>query len=435
MPRLAHALLPPAAPVAESQSRTVLVIGAGIIGVCTALWLLRLGHKVKIVDYQPPAKDNSYELACSYGNACSIAHHACIPVATPGIAFKVPGMLLDPNGPLTIRWQHLLRIAPWIFDFLRASSASEVERIATTLSALLRFADDAYAPLIADSDTGKLLRHTGCLYLYRSERAFEACRGEMALRARHHVSMDVLSPEQVRQLEPKLQPLYARGVLFNDAYSIDSPHKFVLGLAAAIRSRGGEFIQGEAGNIVSKERGVEVDVNGKTHSAERVIVAGGAWSRQLTRALRERIPLDAERGYHVFFSQAGGLLSRPVCYPQHGFYMTPVDGGIRAAGTVEFGSFERRINAARTRKIAAVANTLLPDLGPVASEWLGFRPSMPDSLPVIGPSLHDPRIIHAFGHGHIGMTLGGITGRIVADLVSDRAPPLDLTPLRADRFA
>ena len=434
MSRTAHQKLPVSSPVSGQDARNVIVIGAGIIGLCSALWLLRQGHRVTIVDPAPPREGGSYEQACSFGNACTIAHHACLPVAMPGIGLKVPGMLLDPEGPLTIRWQHLWRMAPWIFQFLRSSTASEVERITSVLSGLLSYADDAYAPLFADANAAHLLRHDGCLYLYKNEKEFRATRVEAALREKHHVHMEVLGRDQIRQLEPNLLPLYERGVLFKDSYTVDSPRDLAFALADAVWRFGGSLIQGEAEQLLSCDDNVKTVVNGTALPADYVVVAGGAWSRKFIKSMQENVPLDTERGYHVFFPKPERHISRPVCYAQHGFYLTPVNGGIRAAGTVEFGSFERRINAVRTKKIASVAHSLIQGLGDPTSEWLGFRPSMPDSLPVIGPSGKDKRILYAFGHGHIGMTLGGITGRIIADLVSGRKPALDISPLRANRF-
>ncbi len=434
MSRTAHQKLPVSSPVSGHDARSVIVIGAGIIGLCSALWLLRQGHRVTVIDPAPPLDGHSYEQSCSFGNACTIAHHACLPVAMPGIGLKVPGMLLDPEGPLTIQWQHLGRMAPWIFRFLKASTVSEVERIASVLSTLLRYADDAYAPLFADANAASLLRHNGCLYLYKSEQEFRATRAEAALREKHHINMEVLGKDEIRQLEPNLVPLYEHGVLFKDSYTIDSPRDLAFALAGAIQRGGGRFIQGEAEQLLSADSNVSTMVNGSALSADYLVVAGGAWSRKFVKSMQENVPLDTERGYHVFFPKPERHISRPVCYAQHGFYLTPVSGGIRAAGTVEFGNFERRINTVRTRKIASVARTLIEGLGDPASEWLGFRPSMPDSLPVIGPSVKDKRILYAFGHGHIGMTLGGITGRIIADLVSGKRPTFDISPLRADRF-
>jgi glycine/D-amino acid oxidase-like deaminating enzyme len=430
----AHAPLPAATPVQQHEAKHVIVIGAGIIGLCSALWLQRLGHRVSIVDPLPPAPDTSYEHACSYGNACTIAHHGCVPVATPGIAWRVPGMLLNPSGPLAISWRYLPRLMPWVLQFLRASSATEVERIAGVLGGLLRYTNDAYAPLIADANASSLLRHDGCLYLYKTDKEFRLAQREVELRRRNHVAMDVLDTDAIRDLEPQLAPLYRHGVLFKDAYTLDSPHRFVLALADAIRARGGQFIRAEANGLTPGAAGVSVATGTAVYHADTVVVACGAWSRKMTTQMGDRVPLDTERGYHLFFADAGNLLRRPVCYAEHGFYMTPVAGGVRAAGTVEFGGLHRTINPVRTQAISRAAKRLLPSLGEPASEWLGFRPSMPDSLPVIGPSPHDRRVVYAFGHGHLGLTLGGITGRLVADIVSGRPSSLDLSALRPNRF-
>lgn len=422
------------APVPASELKQVVVIGAGIVGLCSALWLLRIGHRVTIIDRMPPAPGQDFGSACSYVNATTIALHGCVPVATPGIAWRVPGLLLDPQGPLAICWQYLPRLMPWLVHFLRASTTGEVERIAGVLSQLLLLADACYAPLLEEAGATGLLRRNGCLYLYKTPQKFKAAQAEFDLRQRHQVSMDVLNEAQIRALEPRLAPLYYRGVLFKDAYTIDGPHQLVLQLAAAIRARGGEFVQGEAEHLIPGAGGVEVAVGEKRYRADRVVVAGGAWSKKLARQLGDKVLLDTERGYNVFFGEAKDVLSRPVCYPEHGFYMVPVMGGLRAAGTVELGGTQRPPNMARAARIASVAKSLLPELRAPSTQGMGYRPSMPDSMPVIGTSPSDARVIHAFGHGHLGLTMGAVTGCLVADLVSGHAPLIDVSPLRPDRF-
>ncbi|MDQ0470563.1 NAD(P)/FAD-dependent oxidoreductase [Labrys wisconsinensis] len=423
-----------AAPVPEGERRRVAVIGAGLVGLASALWLARLGHHVTVVDRAPPEPGGSYRQACSYGNACTVAPHGVVPVATPGIAWRVPGMVLNPAGPLAIVWRYLPHLAPWLRAFLAASRPAEVERIAGTLAGLLRHADAAYRPLVEEAGARHLERHAGCLYLYRSDAAFAAAEADNRLRERHGVALERLDAVAIRALEPRLAPLYRRGVLYPDAYTFDSPQVLAVAFAAAIRKRGGAIVRAEVRDLRCEGEGVRVGTDGTALRAERLVIAAGAHSRALVRQLGEDVLLDTERGYHVLFPEAGHLLGRPVCYPEHGFYMTPMADGLRAAGTVELGGLAVPARPVRTRMIRQTVAELLPQAGAPGAEWMGFRPSMPDSLPVVARSARHPAVTYAFGHGHLGLTLAGITGRLVADLVSERPPVLPLATLRHDRF-
>lgn len=422
-------------PLPETERRHVLVIGAGLVGLASALWLQNAGHRVTIIDRGPPVGDAPYEQACSYGNACTVAPHSVVPVATPGIAWRVPGMLLNPLGPLAIIWRYLPYLAPWLRAFLASSGTAEVERIASVLSGLLANADNAWRPLVEEAGARPLERRNGCLYLYKSEAQFQAVDSAMRFRERHGVALERLDSSVIRDLEPNLAPLYHRGVLFGDAYTFSSPRLLAFALAKAIIKRGGTFVSGEATGLEATEAGLRVWVAGIEMHANHTVIAGGAWSRALAGQIGDDILLDTERGYHVLFPSAGALLTRPVCYPEHGFYMTPMADGLRAAGTVELGGLSAPPNQGRTAAIRKGVQTLLPGAGEGTREWLGFRPSMPDSLPVIGNSPTSPNVTYAFGHGHLGLTLAGITGRLVVDLVSKRKPAIDLSPLRSDRFS
>lgn len=417
-----------------AQRNSVIIVGAGMVGLCTALWLQRAGHRVIVIDRRPPGHNKPYDHAASYGNACTIAVQACLPVATPGIAKQVPGMLLDPEGFLTINWRYLPRLFPWLISFLRASRTTEVERIAVILAQLLSRATEGYMPLIEEARLSDLLRYGGCLYLYKTEEKYRAGQEHMELRRRLGVAMEDIDAAGVRELEPNLAPLYRRGVLYKDAYMFDSPHRVAIGLADAIRARGGRFVEGEGDNVHIRPDGIEIRGGDEKLTADYIVVAGGAWSKKITKQVGDRVPLETERGYHVMFPEAAGLLNRPVCYAEHGFYMTPLSDGLRCAGTVELAGLDAPPNPVRTRAIVQSARKLVPQLGSAGKEWLGFRPSLPDSLPVIGPSPRSPRVIYAFGHGHIGLTLAGITGKLVSELVSGQAPSVDLAPLRANRF-
>lgn len=426
--------LPDLAPLPENRRKHVAVIGAGFIGLCSALWLQRAGHHVTLIDREPPLEGASYRQACSYGNACTVAPHGVVPVATPGIVWQVPGMLLNPLGPLAIRWRYLPQLASWLLAFLASSRKAEVERISAVLASLLDHADSAWRPLLAQAQAEDLRRDNGCLYLYKTEAQYRAAAFDNDLRERHGVGIDRLGKAEIRDLEPNLAPLYERGVLFRDAYTFSSPRELAFALATAIMARGGQFVRNEVEHIETGQSSVTLHLSGARQTADHCLVAAGAHSRRFTRQLGDRVLLDTERGYHVLFPQAGALLTRPVCYPEHGFYMTPMADGLRAVGTVEFGGLKAPLNPKRTATIRKGVAQLLPNAGEGTDEWLGFRPSMPDSLPVIGHSTMSDRITYAFGHGHLGLTLGSITGYLVAQIASDRPPILDLTPLRPGRF-
>lgn len=421
--------------VPETERRQVLVVGAGLVGLCSALWLQRLGHRVTLIDREPPLGGAGWQQACSYGNACTVAPHGVVPVATPGILWRVPGMLRDPLSPLTIVWRYLPHLMPWLRGFLGSSGKAEVERIAGVLAGLLQHAGTSWRPLIDEAGAQHLERHAGCLYLYQTEAAFQAGERDNQVRERHGVRLERLDAKAIRDAEPNLAPLYYRGVLFRDAYTIDSPRALAFALAEAICKRGGTFVRGEATGLAPTQTGVSLSADGQEHRADYMVIAAGAWSRKLAKQIGDRILLDTERGYHVLFPSAGKLLHRPVCYAEHGFYMTPMADGLRAAGTVELGRLTAPANPARTRVIRAIVAKLLPGAGEPTDEWLGFRPSMPDSLPVIGTATSCPRVTYAFGHGHLGLTLAGITGRLAAELVSGRSTCVSVGALKPARFS
>ena len=422
------------APLPETERRNVVVIGAGLVGLCSAMWLQKAGHRVTLIDHEPPLPGNAWEQACSFGNACTVAPQSIIPVATPGIARQVPGMLLDPLGPLSIVWRYLPQLAPWLRAFLAVSSKTEVERIAGILAGLLGQADAAWRPLLRQAGAEHLEQRAGVLYLYKSEKEKLGAESFNRLRERHGVKLERVDARAVRDLEPNLAPHYHSGTLYTDAYTFSSPRAVAQALAQNILDRGGRFVSGEVSALKPGHDGMVIHVGGSTIKADNVVVAAGAWSAQLSRQIGDRILLETERGYHVLFPNGGQLLNRPVCYTAHGFYMTPMADGLRAAGTVELGGLKAKPNHARSDAIARAVGTLLPGAGEPGSRWMGFRPSLPDSLPVIGNSPRTDRITYAFGHGHVGLTLAAITGRLVAGLIG-REPMPDLGAFRPDRFS
>ena len=432
---LQNSQFPDLIPVGADQRQKVVVVGAGLVGLSCALWAQRAGHDVCVVAAHSPDDAVAYRHAASYGNACTVALGACTPMATPGILWRVPGMLLDRSGPLSIFWRDLPQLAPWLCSFVRASGAEQVSRIVAVLGGLLRAADQGLKPLIEAAGATSLMRQTGCLYLYRNQAEFRQAQYEISLREREGVGMRILDAAEIRDRNPHLAPLYYKGLEFTDEYIFDTPYDYAKALFAHFRQQGGDFALGKVTAVTRGSEKIVVHTDGQSVEGDRLVIAAGAWSARVARMVGDSPRLNTERGYHVFFPGAEPLVAAPTCYPAYGFYMTPLTGGLRVAGTVEMGGLDEPARRVRTDVMARRARELLPELGPAAPDtWLGFRPSMPDSLPVIGPSPHDARVIHAYGHGHIGLTLSGITGRIVAHLLKGESVPVDLRALRPDRF-
>lgn len=420
-------------PQAASPSH-VAVIGAGLVGLSSALWLQKAGHQVTLIDRHDPLTLDEWKTAASFGNACTFAPAAVLPVATPGILGQVPRMLANPDGPLALRWPDLPALAPWLWQFLRSSTAARVEEITRILAGLMRAAAPAQQALLNETGSENLTSRTGLLYMYRLEAAFEAARRLNDLRARNGVVMRVLSKDEVRAREPNLAPIYHCAVTFDESWHFNTPYLYARALFETYRARGGVFLRAEAKTLRAQPGGIRVEAGAASASYDQVVIACGAWSKPLGRSIGDKVLLDTERGYHVLFPEAVGKLNGPVCYGDSGFYMTPTAEGLRCAGTVELGGLDKPARSNRLEVIKRVAPKQVTEIGPPGREWMGFRPSMPDSLPVIGKSPKDARVIHAYGHGHIGLTLSAITGKLVAELASGLPTSVDLSPLRPDRF-
>ena len=413
-----------------SSPRHVVVIGAGIVGVCSALCLLRAGFRVTLLERDAPGQ------GASFGNGAVIGEAAVVPVATPGLLRKVPGMLLDPRGPLALRWSYLPRIAPWLLRFAAASRPQRVEQISIALAALLEGSFAAFDRLLEMADAADMLRRTGWLCVYETEAGLEAYRPMLELQRRRGVSFDILNRDALREFEPALGPIFARALYYPDVgYALDSL-RLVQVLAEAFGRRGGTLKRAEAhGFEIGPDGPRAVLTEAASVPCDAVVIAAGAWSKRLAAELGRAPPLDTERGYHVQFAAPGVAPRLPVYSTERGIIATPLEVGLRVGGTVELGGLKAAPNWDRARVLLEQAKRWFPGLRTEGhSRWMGFRPSMPDSLPVIGRSPRFANAIFAFGHGHCGMMMGARTGEIVAALLAGRDPGLDMTPYRADRF-
>lgn len=412
------------------MGKAVLVIGAGIVGCSTALWLQRDGHQVTIVDKKGPGE------GASFGNASVIAVESCIPVATPGILWKVPKYLSDPLGPLAIRWSYLPKLAPWLWKFVRSSGEAKVEEISIALRTLLLEALAAHKELAAAAGCRDIIQDTGWLGIFESDARFQSYQWGLELQRRRGVKIEVLKGEEIRQFEPSLRPIYKHAVYYpENSYVLDN-YRLVRTLAEDVTRNGGRVVQDEI-------RDFEIGADGPTaaigksgrYPFDAVVIAAGAWSRVLSAKLGENVPLETERGYHVTLPHAARRPRMPIYSGDYSFAVTPLDIGLRFAGTVELGGLDLPPNYQRAEVLIKHGRRMLGELDERdRSDWMGFRPSMPDSKPVIDHGRRFKNTFFAFGHGHVGLTLGPITGKLVADLVNDRKPGMDLTPFAVDRF-
>jgi D-amino-acid dehydrogenase len=409
----------------------IAVVGAGIVGVSCALHLQRAGHDVTLIDPRAPGT------ATSFGNAGGIVTGAVVPNSTPALWRDIPRMLFDRNSAVRVRWSYLPWIAPWLTQFLLAGRHARVETIADALLPLVSRAYDAHRELIALSGVEGLVRPVGWLKVYESEAGFAGTQYDREIMQARGIKLDVLGPDDIRQLEPNLARRYLKGLFLPDSAFVASPHQLVQAHAAQFQRLGGTIVQERVRGVQPIDGGVRLDCELGFRSFDAVVIAAGAWSRELARQVGDRVLLDTERGYHLNLEPgAAGELRRPVVFPERGFVLAPMLDGIRLTSGVELAGVNAPPDFSRIRRLLPAAREALPGLSDrVTREWLGYRPSTPDSLPVIGQSRHCRSVFYAFGHQHLGLTLGPITGRLVAALVSGRAPEFDVAPYRADRFA
>lgn len=409
------------------RAAEIAVIGAGVVGLAIAHRLAAEGREVVLVDPAPPGS------GASHGNAGTIADYAVMPVGTPAVLRGLPSLLFDRNSPLAIRRAALPALAPWLLRFARQSLPGAARRNAGVLAGLLADAAPRWGELAAAIGGAELCQHRGCLYMYETPAQLRAGEADIAFRRGLGVRAELLDGAGLAALEPGL-PEAAGAAFFPEAVFLSDPGAMVGRLAAAARAAGAELLTARAERIERDRGGVRVNGPGLSLEARRVVIAAGANSRALARQAGDPVPLDTERGYHVEYDMAAPRLSRPVCPTARGFYLCPMQGRLRVAGTVELGGLAAPPSPHRVARLEAGARAILPDLPAASRSWMGFRPSLPDSIPVIGPSRAGAEVIHAYGHGHIGLTLAPVTAAIVAAMIGGREPPVDPGPLSPARF-
>ncbi len=407
------------------------MLGAGIVGLCCAVSLQKDGHRVTLVDRMDPGTGTSF------GNAGLIQIDAVVPIATPGVLWNVPRMLLDPRGPLVVRWRYLHCIAPWLAKFVLAARPDSVERISMALASLLDRSNDAWLELIRAASAQEIWRQSGELHVYRKKEAWDEAQPTHDLRRRRGSLLEDLTVEEMRQLEPALSPDLYRGVFTPNANSITHPLHLSEKLFALFRRNGGEFIKDNVARIETGPGGEPSQLIGEdeTRPLDALVIAAGAFSKPFAKSTVASVPLDTERGYHLWLPDPRVEMRRPIIVGDHRFGIVPMTGGLRLVGTAEFAGLDLPPYWDRADILAELADPFVPGLNLDGAErWIGYRPSHPDSLPVIGRAPGQKDVYLAFGHGHLGLTMGAITGELIADLAAGRAPAIDLAPFRAERF-
>jgi D-amino-acid dehydrogenase len=408
-------------------TRQVVIVGAGIVGLATAYHLQQQGLAVTVVD-RDPAGDKA-----SFGNAGGIAVTEVAPASVPGLAWKVPGWLLDPLGPLAVRPAHALRLLPWLWRFAKAGSPPEVARIATALAALNNRVMDDLLPMLARTGLSGELHRKGALTVYESHRAYEKDAAEWALKRAHGIEVHPLSGAEARALEPALGPAVACGVFTPQWAHVSDPRRLVDALRTWLQQQGIAIMQGE----VTEVSGTALTLrDGQRINGDAVVVAAGAWSGKLAAQLGDRVSLESERGYNTTLPEPGVTLAREVIFTERKFVATPMSCGLRIGGAAEFGGLDAAADYRRCQALVKLASLYLPDLrAEGGTRWAGHRPTTPDSLPVIGPSPCHPRVFYAFGHGHLGLTQAATTGRLVAGMIAGQPELVDMAPYGVTRFA
>jgi D-amino-acid dehydrogenase len=418
--------------MSAAAPRRVLVIGAGLVGLALAYRLQRDGAEVAIVDPAPPGEGGA-----SFGNAGAISSSSVAPLAMPGTLKQVPRMLLDPAAPLHVPTSYWLTAAPWLLRFVASATPAQVARAAAALDALQHFATEQHLELAREIGAPELIQPNGNLYLYRSETQLQKDLDSWRLRREYGARVEQLDRDGILALEPDVAPAYTIGMWMPDHAHCASPHRYAQAIAAAFRAAGGEIRQDRIRALVVQD-GRVTGAQGEVmlHQAEEVALAAGAWSARLLAPLGYRIPLETQRGYHINLPDAGVRVGRPVVPADRKVFITPMEGALRVAGTVEFGGLERPPNEARAQLLYGDLAAVFPQARTAGAEgfWMGHRPCLPDSIPVIGPAAKLKGLWFAFGHGHLGLTGSAPTARLLAPAILGQPTNADLAPFAAERF-
>ncbi len=410
--------------------KKITVIGAGIVGIATAAYLRRDGHEVTVVDKLRPGEYTSF------GNAGILSPGSCVPIAMPGILKKVPGYLTDPLGPLKVRMSYFPQALPWLLRFVTSTGLRQVESTADALISLLSQTFDAHGPLAQHAGCSDLIRKTGYVVVYDTDEAYRKDSLAWKLRRERGVICNEIDAAGIAKLVPALARSYERGVYLPEQGYVTNPERLTKTLARQFQKDGGVILQREVLSIELGAQGPQALLTDAGRmEVDMLVLCAGVHSGKFSAQLGDTVPLEAERGYHVTFSDPALDLPMPVCSATNKLFVTPMEMGTRIAGQSEFAGIDAAPDYGRADVLVRHMKRMFPQVREVeTTRWMGRRPSMPDSKPVIGRATKYPNTYYAFGHGHIGLVGSAPTGRIIADLVAGRTPNIDIAPFRVDRF-
>ena len=414
----------------DKKKSSIGVIGAGIQGVCISLCLIKKGFNVTLIDQDDPGAKSA-----SYGNAGHFSPYASVPMNRPDILSDIPSMLLNSTGPLALKWNYVPKMIPWFLQFIKNCSKKKMMHTAKYMHQILDLALPAYDELFEDVDVSGLVENKGILYFW-TNKDLKSRELEIKIRNELGVKQQILTPHEIHDLEPHINKIYHGGALYSNARHARNPKKILLKLFDRYIKKGGQFKKENVQTITFKSDDrpiVKTDLN--SYNFDKAVVACGAFSKKLTDQVGENIPLDTERGYHVHFKGYDHLISRPVIFLNRGFGITPMEQGLRVVGTVEFGGLSNPASKKRILNLVNNAKYLLPELKEHQDEWLGFRPTLPDFLPILGPSKNHKNLFYSFGHHHLGWTLGAVSGKIISGMIAGENTNLDLSAYNSQRFS
>ncbi|MBZ9675540.1 NAD(P)/FAD-dependent oxidoreductase [Mesorhizobium sp. ES1-1] len=417
----------------SSESGTqldVAIIGGGIIGICAAVFLTEAGRKVTVFDRTGICEETSS------GNASALAFSDVLPLAHKGMIRQLPSWLADPLGPLSIPPAYLPKLLPWLIRFWRAGAPGKYQASLAAQAGMMKLAEAEWMALLDRSATRRMLREDGSLELYESEAEFRASLSGWAARERFGIGFRHVAGDELAALQPGLSPRFIKGTFVSGWKTVDDPKLLGKAVWAYAEGLGARFEKARIEHVGAGREGATLRLaDGTARQAKQLVIAAGAWSHLLARPLGDRIPLETERGYNTTLPATAFDVKRQLIFSGHGFVVTPLSTGLRVGGAVELGGLDRPSNFARSKAMLEKAGRFLPGLDPSGGrEWMGFRPSLPDSLPVIGTSRLSGNVFYAFGHGHLGLTQAAATGRLLRDLVLGQAPAIDPGPFSPQRF-
>jgi len=405
------------------------IIGAGIQGVCVALFLQKKGYEVILFDKEDPGSS-----AASYGNAGHFSPYASIPLNRPDILTDVPAMLLSSTGPLALKWNYVPKMIPWFLKFIKNCSTKNMMHTAKYMHQILDLALPAYDELFDEIDLSGLIENKGIMYIWNDQN-LKSRELEIKIREEIGAEQQLLNKKEIHDLEPNIKQVYHAGVFYKKAKHARNPGKIWVKLFENFLKKGGKFLKLNVQDLNFDNDSLVIRSETQRFVFDKLVIACGAFSKKLTDKLHESIPLETERGYHIHFKDCDHLISRPVVFQNKGFGMTPMEQGLRVVGTVEFGGLKNQLTKSRIKNLVNNAKFLLDGLPEHEDEWLGFRPTLPDYLPVIGPSKNYKNVFYSFGHHHLGWTLGAISGKIISKMISNEKTNLALDPYSSLRFS